>query len=58
MPTIIDVAREAEVSTATVSRVINNSFLVTEEKRQRVLEAMRKVGYVPADRTLSETHCF
>ena len=53
MPTIIDVAREAEVSTATVSRVINNSFLVTEEKRQRVLEAMRKVGYVPADRTRS-----
>lgn len=51
MATIIDVAREAEVSTATVSRVINNSFLVTEEKRQRVLEAMQKLGYVPADRT-------
>lgn len=45
MATILDVAREAEVSPATVSRVINNSFLVSEEKKQRVYEAMQKVGY-------------
>lgn len=48
MATILDVAREADVSPATVSRVINNSFLVSEEKQQRVYEAMQKVGYVPA----------
>jgi len=46
--TILDVAREAEVSPATVSRVINNSFLVSEEKKQRVYEAMKKVGYTVA----------
>ena len=42
MATILDVAREAEVSPATVSRVINNSFLVSEEKKQRVYEAMQR----------------
>ena len=49
MATISDVANEANVSMATVSRVLNNSYYVTEEKRQRVLEAIEKVGYqVPA----------
>lgn len=47
MATIIDVAREADVSVATVSRVINNSFVVTQEKKNRVFAAMEKVGYVP-----------
>ncbi len=45
MATVIDVANEAEVSVATVSRVLNNSFTVTEEKRARVLAAIEKVGY-------------
>jgi len=45
MATVIDVAKEAEVSVATVSRVLNNSFMVTEEKRERVLAAIEKVGY-------------
>lgn len=45
MSTIIDVAKEAEVSVATVSRVLNNSFMVTHEKRERVLAAIEKVGY-------------
>ncbi|BCZ44980.1 DNA-binding transcriptional regulator CytR [Clostridium gelidum] len=45
MATVIDVAKEADVSVATVSRVLNNSFMVTEEKRERVRAAIDKVGY-------------
>ena len=47
MVKLIDVAREAGVSPATVSRVLNGSVLVTEEKRQLVLDAVEKLGYVP-----------
>lgn len=45
MSTLIDVAKAAGVSPATVSRVINNSVLVSDEKKQRVHEAMEKLGY-------------
>lgn len=48
MPTIKDVAREAGVSIATVSYVLNNkrtSF--SEETRQQVLEAIERIGYSP-----------
>jgi LacI family transcriptional regulator len=44
--TIIDVAREAGVSYATVSRVINNKAHVKPEKREAVLSAMHRLGYV------------
>jgi LacI family transcriptional regulator len=44
--TIIDVAREAGVSYATVSRVINNKAHVKPEKRDAVLGAMSRLGYV------------
>src|SRR5579884_3771846 len=44
--TIFDVANEAGVSYATVSRVINNKDHVSAEKRERVLRAMAKLGYV------------
>jgi LacI family transcriptional regulator len=44
--TIIDVADEAGVSYATVSRVINNKDHVSPEKRERVLHAMAQLGYV------------
>ncbi len=50
MATIVDVAREAGVSVATVSRVMNNSVIVSAEKRELVAEAMKKVGYVPSER--------
>ncbi len=45
--TIYDVAKEADVSLATVSRVINDSNVVREDTRQRVQEAIEKLGYKP-----------
>jgi LacI family transcriptional regulator len=42
-----DVARLAGVSTATVSRVLNNSLQVDPETRQKVLDAAAKLRYVP-----------
>lgn len=44
--TIFDVAREAGVSYATVSRVLNNKDHVKPEKREAVLRAMARLGYV------------
>jgi LacI family transcriptional regulator len=46
-PTINDVARLAEVSKKTVSRVINRSPLLNEETRERVEKVIRELGYVP-----------
>src|SRR5947209_6808149 len=43
--TIVDVAQEADVSYATVSRVINNGAHVKADKRERVLRAMAKLGF-------------
>jgi len=45
--TIKDIAREAGVSTATVSYVINSSRPVMPEKRQRVLDIISKTNYQP-----------
>ncbi|NND40490.1 MAG: LacI family DNA-binding transcriptional regulator [Silicimonas sp.] len=42
---IQDVARQAGVSTATVSRVLSNPKLVSEHTRSAVLEAIEKTGY-------------
>jgi DNA-binding LacI/PurR family transcriptional regulator len=48
MPTIKDVAREAGVSIATVSYVLNNkNHLVSKTTRQEVLNAIERVGYTP-----------
>jgi LacI family transcriptional regulator len=47
MSSIKDVAREAGVSTATVSHVINNTRFVSEEVRARVVEAVERCGYYP-----------
>ncbi|MBE6104182.1 MAG: LacI family transcriptional regulator, partial [Erysipelotrichaceae bacterium] len=45
--TIYSVAREAGVSLATVSRVINESDAVKEDTKRRVQEAIIKLGYKP-----------
>ena len=45
--TIYEVAKEANVSLATVSRVINGSNIVKEETRKRVEDAINKLGYRP-----------
>lgn len=42
-----DVARRAGVSPGTVSRVLNNSSLVTPDTRQRVLDVVRALNYSP-----------
>jgi LacI family transcriptional regulator, galactose operon repressor len=46
-PTVDDVARHAGVSTATVSRCLNEPTIVREETRQRVMEAVQALGYAP-----------
>lgn len=51
---LLDVARQAGVSSATVSRVINNSAPVSAVVRARVVEAAATLGYeVPASRVTS-----
>jgi LacI family transcriptional regulator len=47
LPTIGDVARRAQVSTATVSRVVNAPDSVRPELRARVDKAIAQLGYVP-----------
>jgi DNA-binding LacI/PurR family transcriptional regulator len=46
-PTIHDVAREAFVSRATASRVINNGRGVSEQVRSRVNQVIADLGYIP-----------
>ncbi len=42
-----DVAIRAGVSTMTVSRALNEPSKVSEEMRERVLQAVREIGYLP-----------
>ncbi|MFN2370305.1 MAG: LacI family DNA-binding transcriptional regulator, partial [Candidatus Krumholzibacteriia bacterium] len=62
MATIRDVARAANVSIATVSRVFNNNPLVSGETAQRVLESATALDYWPngAARSLTtnQSHTF
>ncbi|WP_112323583.1 LacI family DNA-binding transcriptional regulator [Oceanibium sediminis] len=46
-PTLQDVARVANVSTATVSRCLNTPALVGEETRRKVMAAVTDLGYSP-----------
>ncbi len=46
--TIQDVARRARVGVGTVSRVLNNHPQVSETTRQRVLQAIRDLDFVPS----------
>lgn len=45
--TINDIAREAGVSIATVSKVINNKAHVSPDTRKRVLQVMEQLHYTP-----------
>lgn len=47
-PTIADVADHAEVSTATVSRCLNQPDKVKPEVRERISKAIHDLGYVPS----------
>ena len=44
---IYDVSRQAGVSIATVSRVINNNTNVSEKTRAKVLSVIEENGYTP-----------
>ncbi|MFY1026969.1 substrate-binding domain-containing protein [Actinobacillus seminis] len=48
MATMKDIARIAQVSTSTVSHVINNSRFVSEEIRQKVLGVVEQLDYTPS----------
>ena len=45
--TIKDIAKEAGVSIATVSRVLNRNAYVTEEIKKKVLKAAKDLNYIP-----------
>ena len=47
LPTIEDVAREADVSRQTVSNVLNSPDIVKEETRTRVESVIARLGYRP-----------
>lgn len=47
MVTIKDVAKESGVAISTVSNVLNNVEVVSEETRKKVLDAVEKLKYVP-----------
>lgn len=46
-PTLADVAKQAGVSTATVSRCLNSPDQVVERTRDRVMAAVNELGYAP-----------
>ncbi|MFK8082999.1 MAG: LacI family DNA-binding transcriptional regulator [Granulosicoccus sp.] len=46
-PTLEDVARAAKVSTATISRSINNPDKVANTTRDRIQNVIRELGYTP-----------
>ncbi|WP_246942933.1 LacI family DNA-binding transcriptional regulator [Bacillus pinisoli] len=55
--TLKEIAKMADVSTSTVSRVINNSKHVNEDLRKRVLNVLKETNYLPyVAQTLSNTH--
>ena len=47
-PTVADVARRAGVSTASVSRALNQPDAVRPEVRQRIEAAIGELGYIPS----------
>ncbi len=62
--TVYDIARNLGISTSTVSRVLNNSVLIGEEKRLLILRTAEEMGYRkrlirrPGSRTILTLHLF
>ncbi len=58
MATIRDVARLADVSVATVSRVLNGNYPVSEEKKKAVQRAVKELNFTPnlIGRNLGRSH--
>ncbi len=56
MATIRDIAKEAEVSAATVSRILNNdaSLNASAKTRQRVIQIAKELGYTKKNRNTSK----
>ncbi|WP_059103089.1 LacI family DNA-binding transcriptional regulator [Shouchella shacheensis] len=48
MPTIYDIAKVANVSKSTVSRVLNNQTNISEDAKKRVLQAIQELNYQPS----------
>ncbi|SEA37945.1 LacI family transcriptional regulator, sucrose operon repressor [Thalassobacillus cyri] len=48
MTTINDIAKMANVSRTTVSRVLNNNGYVSESARERVMKVVEATGYIPS----------
>ena len=51
-----DIAKEANVSTATVSRVFNNNLRISRETRNTVLKAAQRLGYIPKSGVIGENN--
>lgn len=56
MATLKDVAKETGLTVSTVSRVLNNRGYISDETRQKVYDAMKKLNYQPNEvaRSLSK----
>ena len=59
-PTIKEVALKSGVGIGTVSRVLNNSPQISEKTREKVLEAIKELNYVPnvAGKRLSQNRSY
>ncbi|MEH7379519.1 LacI family DNA-binding transcriptional regulator [Bacillus sp. JJ1533] len=49
MVTMKEIARLANVSSATVSRVLNDSGYVSDDVRKRVMKIIEETGYIPSE---------
>ncbi len=56
--TIYDIAKTAEVSPATVSRMINHPDIVTEDTREKILKAFDECGIRPEDLTAKKRQAY
>ena len=55
--TVLDVAKKAGVSPGTVSRTLNNIGYIKDETREKILEVVKEMNYIPnrAGRALKTT---